>query len=289
MATLLDHLKNLAAALLPVITGIYVYFTYRLLKSAETQARLGALPTIVCNAQLVDDGCALQISNASAVPAYDFEILLMAGYAKTLVDFATEHVKPTRRGDLPFLKEEGTPDDVSRLYTVRDGVSYAYFGAHEERHVQPVFPLPDYLYVLLQYRDIFRRNYVQTYWFYLDETLRTYVLDGLEPVPLVPSPRLISSSLKETIKEARKRARRIRQLERKKIRAERGLYKFQQRLGWLPIRALPRPDYKPKEFLQPGGREKLPHWLKHDEFLKFWPYSFPASWLVDDPGDDESE
>jgi hypothetical protein len=183
-----------------VITGIYVYLTYKLLRESrkanevnssalERQFRISTLPHLYCDIK-VSDSTVLQILNVGKNPAVDVDVMTIGVIGEDELGVATLKKDYVSKG---FQDLAPTPDEEG-LYGISDRVVYSVFPFGKKVEVAKYFPItPSSIWVLLQYRDIFGINYSQLYWFTLSPFSKGktfYVLSSIAPKKLESSERV---------------------------------------------------------------------------------------------------
>jgi hypothetical protein len=124
----------------------------------EQQSLLSTYPPLICGATFNDDAAQVAIANTGAMPAHDVEVItlqLLWEENETVTDYLARHGKG---GHTP-----PTPDDEGG-YAVRDVIRYALISPHRKVSAQLDFPtVGSQLLVLIQFRDVLDRNYIQFY------------------------------------------------------------------------------------------------------------------------------
>jgi hypothetical protein len=204
--TALAHLKLAEAAsyatlVLVVLTGLYVFVTYRLARAAvegnriareafDQQSLVATYPQLACFASHKEGCVYLIIQNAGETPAFDVDAWVFLSYSAEEDDFrmfVERHVQEKHRGDvlstilLRLVSTDG-------FFCISDRM--VYFTMSRKKQVEVVLSappgLPDSFDVFLQFRDVVGRNFYAVYWFYIGagEAADRYRLGAVDPQDL---------------------------------------------------------------------------------------------------------
>lgn len=197
-------LNSVLTLALVVLTGAYVFLTHRLIMHTRAanqeniaiqtlHARLAYFPKLSCRITEFGDHIILTVSNPCDHPAYDVDVFVVLSYNQEDVDlptFSVNHLSDEGRR----LRIDPTDEGFFGVYSV---VAYADFPGRKRVEAVLDTPIvPDFVHVLIQFRDVIGYNYAQTYWFFSDAPRdpHTYKLGSLTPAVPAPIPRITRHS-----------------------------------------------------------------------------------------------
>jgi hypothetical protein len=196
----MEYVAIISNALLAILTGLYVVFTYRLVnetKRANEQSRmlfekqflLSTLPHLHINAQNEESDAYLTIFNSGDISAFDVDVQVVGLYHVDDIDVPTFMVRFVR----PEHRREILRSDEGGFYSVFDHLYYPVFPQKRKVKAKLNLPIPPYaIYCLLQYREVSGANYSQLYHFFQSrqEDQKTYRLSSIDPQVIKSGPRI---------------------------------------------------------------------------------------------------
>lgn len=127
---------------------------------SDTQFRLATYPALACEFMHDDQNASLVLFNGTGLPAFDVDIMILSGYSAedetAAAQFAALYVKSDRQDQVQV-----SGDGFIHVY---DRLAYATVPPHRAVEAPINAPdVPDYLTILLQFRDLLGRNYCRLY------------------------------------------------------------------------------------------------------------------------------
>lgn len=202
----MNEVTELSTLALAVLTAIYVVFTYKMLSQTkrandltqsalQRQFDLATYPRLTCWAKLSAGSIKIIIQNPATIPATDVDVLTIALYEEVDIDVSDFVARYIRKGS----------DDRSRLFRTHQGFfgvydHIFYYSLPQQTQVAASLnaPLPcNNLLVLLQFRDVSRRNYYTLYCFAADGVGsgdQRFRAIGIWPKGISESPRVVYTS-----------------------------------------------------------------------------------------------
>ncbi len=194
----LETLVAISNLLLVLFTGVYVFLTYMLLRQTvaanktsqeaiEKQFRIQTSPSFYCSVTKGDEWIAVTIYNPGAMPLYDVDVLYVALYNTDDIDVPTFVIRHVRQ------KYRNSPlrADAHGFFGVRGYAMYPVFPQSRKVSFSSRVPKDsDFIYVLLQLRDVLGIHYSQLYSFAYDGASSLYRLISLDPSVVTPAPRV---------------------------------------------------------------------------------------------------
>jgi hypothetical protein len=194
--------------ILLVITGVYAWFTYRMLKqiqqestvyksALDRQLKISAYPHLYCDMQgdFQGEGMKLEIYNVGSIPAYDIHLSVIGAYTEESMDIPTfmrNYVQPRHRKYPLQIDKVG-------YYGIRSSVRCPILPFQKRLAIALSFPLrPVDIYVLIQYREILGGNYYQVYCFSDLDEKGNYKANILEPPGFEPLERFHFHDMEDT-------------------------------------------------------------------------------------------
>lgn len=187
-------LLTVSSLLLAGLTAAYVVITAKLLEesrranevnqeSFRRQLQFALLPHVSCTARLGDEEeVLLTVQNPGSMPANDVDILAVASYLESDItpeSFIGRYVeKESDQKKRLFENEDG-------FFGVYDHIVYFSMPQHKQVTVTLHLPLPtEFLWVLLQFRDVVGTNYHRLFWFFAEHEnsgSSRFRLGGVDP------------------------------------------------------------------------------------------------------------
>lgn len=196
----MELLILIANFVLLVITGLYAWFAYRMLKhiqqenqthksAIDRQLKISAFPHLYCDMQgsFQTNSVKLELYNVGSIPAYDIHISVIGAYTEEGMDipsFMRNFVQPRYR------KYPLQVDKVG-YYGVRSSLRHAVLPFQKRLAIALMLPMrPVDIYALIQFRDVLGGNYYQVYCFSDLDDQGSYRANILEPQGSEPIDRL---------------------------------------------------------------------------------------------------
>jgi hypothetical protein len=184
-----------ATVALALITAVYVYLTYRLLRVSRESIDLAReqfrhhsmielLPHLALEVNRIENGVSLSLSNYGDNEAIDLDVMVTANYSvddRSVSEFVRRYGHP--RSKMEFA---GWEPDGEGFYYLYDHLVYGMI-PRMRRVVAPI-TLPAFegsITVFLQFRDVLGRNYGRFYWLFPQTQADRYHLGNVEPTTLL--------------------------------------------------------------------------------------------------------
>lgn len=195
----LEVLTTLSSLLLTILTAVYVFLTYRMMrestqatsasqKAVEQLFRILTAPYLYCQVGTQDNRATLAVSNTGNAPAYDVDIFALGIYAEEDEDvhsFMVKYARPDFSGHPLSADDEG-------FYGVFDRCWYPIFPHRRKTDVELDFPVcPSSMHLLLQYRDSSGTNFSYIYWLFKGLHDAVYRVGHIAPAQAIPSSRVL--------------------------------------------------------------------------------------------------
>ncbi len=157
---------------LTVFTGIYVYLTFRLLKSAKdsskNQERISALPLFECRIDSKKGKKILKISNISNNPAFDVDIwfyTILFDETISKKELLNKYIFKDKKNKIKKTEKVKLLEDEQ--YCLFERSLHANLPGKRKIEYTIEYPIEcDQFEIILQYRDHIGNNYTQLYWIF---------------------------------------------------------------------------------------------------------------------------
>lgn len=137
---------------------------------------LSFVPALTCAIEVNDAGTTLTVSNVGSVTAFDVDIVLVGAYLDS-----AEYLDELMNEDFLFMLHRPQADSDGN-FGIFDHLYYPVFPLRRRVVAELGFPRrPDFIHLLIQFRDLQGSNYHQHHWFAGESLPSGYSLAALDP------------------------------------------------------------------------------------------------------------